>query len=382
MKRIFVSGMFRSGTTLISRLLNANKNITCISDPYAPLFKFIRNKSASQIKKKIDFYSPLSDYYFNQNNLKIFKQIQKFDPKSNINSNELSNLKKDLIKQSKKYCPELVKYLKKLTTKNINNILNNLYNYIEILDNKKIKYIGFKEVWTNEFVPTIIKNNKNTRILLVIRDPRSIVASNYNSNERYPIIFLCRQWRKLTSLALYYKKKYKYVKIIKYENLILNPKVEIKKICKFLNVEFDPSMLDINNFYDTKGKKWNQNSSYNVNKNKNIFNTEMLNKWKLTLPNEIIEYIQFICFYEMKKFGYRFLKKNYKKSLIHYQDILKLEDTKKYASWIKKYSKYNYFNELNNEFIRNNIIKNKLKINKKEREYFFIKNEFYNLIMN
>ena len=51
MKTIFISGMYRSGTTFLSKLINSNNQIECVSDPYAPIFKFLRNKLIS--KKKI-----------------------------------------------------------------------------------------------------------------------------------------------------------------------------------------------------------------------------------------------------------------------------------------------------------------------------------------
>ena len=59
-----VSGMFRSGTTMFARMLHANPNIVCASDPFAPLFKSYRNTIAQDMIQDFDIQSPLNDYYF------------------------------------------------------------------------------------------------------------------------------------------------------------------------------------------------------------------------------------------------------------------------------------------------------------------------------
>ena len=42
--KVFISGMFRSGTTLVARMLASHSEVVCASDPFLPLYKHIRNK--------------------------------------------------------------------------------------------------------------------------------------------------------------------------------------------------------------------------------------------------------------------------------------------------------------------------------------------------
>ena len=49
MNKYFISGMFRSGTTMIARMLHANPNIVCASDPFAPIFKSFRNNVCNEM---------------------------------------------------------------------------------------------------------------------------------------------------------------------------------------------------------------------------------------------------------------------------------------------------------------------------------------------
>ena len=46
-----------------------------------------------------------------------------------------------------------------------------------------------KEVWVDEFAPLLSKSNGQLKILHIIRDPRSVVASNFKSDNKYPLLF-------------------------------------------------------------------------------------------------------------------------------------------------------------------------------------------------
>ena len=63
-KYLFVTGMFRSGTTLLARSLGAHPKIISASDPYFEFFKHIRNIFYGNIFAKLhDPKSPLDDNF-------------------------------------------------------------------------------------------------------------------------------------------------------------------------------------------------------------------------------------------------------------------------------------------------------------------------------
>ena len=56
--------MFRSGTTLLARALNAHPSIACASDPMAPLFNSFRHDVASnKYRDSHGRFEPLGDYF-------------------------------------------------------------------------------------------------------------------------------------------------------------------------------------------------------------------------------------------------------------------------------------------------------------------------------
>ena len=59
-KKIFITGMFRSGTTFIAKTLNSHKNFTVSSDAFFSAFKFLRNDFLN-IK---NYHEPFDDYLY------------------------------------------------------------------------------------------------------------------------------------------------------------------------------------------------------------------------------------------------------------------------------------------------------------------------------
>ena len=71
-KRLFVTGMFRSGTTLLARAFNAHPSISFASDPFFEFFKHARNTYYTGKEEDFDSNQPLSDKFWED------KKRQKF----------------------------------------------------------------------------------------------------------------------------------------------------------------------------------------------------------------------------------------------------------------------------------------------------------------
>ena len=57
MQRLYVTGMFRSGTTTLSRALNTHPEIAFASDPFLDLFKILRSDVAAELGQ-LTLHSP------------------------------------------------------------------------------------------------------------------------------------------------------------------------------------------------------------------------------------------------------------------------------------------------------------------------------------
>jgi len=369
--------MFRSGTTLLARMLNSHKNITLASDPFSPIFKEFRNEIIKKKQNNIfDTNAPLDDYYFNQSQNDIFHKIQEssFDLPLTILSN--TELIQKIKSHARPYSPKIIDNLDLLSYSNFSMLLKEGMEIInKSYGNKYTQIVGLKEVWTNEFSSLFVNNFNDAKVINIVRDPRAVVASNFaNSNHRYPITFLCRQWRKLSSLAWYFYAQNDNVLLIKYEDLILKPDQTTEKICKFLNIEYDLALLSPDKFVDGLGKKWKQNSSYK--KNSNGFDASSINKWLQILDPNQIKLIEAFCFFEMHlleyDLKYEMTFSNVQKIFLNYEEIVN-----GIADWIKPYSKYIPSKEGENELIRFKRIHDTNEINKDKKRLLALNEIIY-----
>ena len=62
-KNLFVSGMFRSGTTNFAKFINTNNKISFASDPYFHYFKIARSIFYRKKGLKFDYKAPIDDNF-------------------------------------------------------------------------------------------------------------------------------------------------------------------------------------------------------------------------------------------------------------------------------------------------------------------------------
>jgi hypothetical protein len=374
-----VSGMFRSGTTIFARMLHSNPYITCSSDPFAPIYKSYRNTVAEGIFSEFDILSPLNDYYFDENQNKLFNEIQNKDFSIAISEKEIFNLQKKIANHCVPYSPKIIPYLDMLKGKTYEDIFNNAINIVKKAygsDNEKA--VGFKEVWVGEFAPHFLKMSDQNKVIHVIRDPRSVVASNFASGKAYPLLFLIRQWRKLASLA-WLNAQHNNAILIRFEDLISNTKEVANKVCTFLDVDFHENMIDPSYYKDGDGKQWTQNTSHEIKGSGKRFNKETSNKWKKSLDVNTTNLIETLCCFEMNLFNYNFTKKqDLKKS----GELLDYKDTTQFSDWIKPYAKYDNFREISIELERIYLLKYRGNVSNKTLRLLLLNPEIVNHIFH
>lgn len=361
---IFVSGMFRSGTTFFARLLNKTKEVSFASDPFFAVFKDFRNTISRDKKHILDPNAPLEDYYFEDEKNSFFHQMQVTSFNS-LDIPDLAYLKKFTEISSLPYSELLSKRIPEISARTYGEFLKKGTDLIlETYGSKQVA--GFKEVWANEFVPHIIELfGERAKIVQIVRDPRAIAVSNFYSEGRYPLLFLGRQWRKLASLSYYYSKKYRNVLTVKYEDLIGSPEKTVRDLCAFLEIEFEPSLLETNDIKDGNNQRWTQNSTFQEGGSEG-FNQKSIHRWMEKIDLKTRKAIEFLTYPEMKLMGYSSFEFSSSEDLSH--EIL--EDEKdKLAKWILPYSEYDFPKEFEKEKDRLGSLNRKIEA-KIQRSYF------------
>ena len=390
--KFFITGMFRSGTTLLARMLHTHKNIVCASDPYRPFFNYFRYHLTQNLDKNIAPYDPLGDY-FAKDQIDLFNTIQNSTLELEFPvEQESDRLLNKIQAHGKLFSPKIIDNLEEIQGTTFKEIYNYLLSYVpKYYGQGREKCEGTKEVWTTEFVAPLAKTYPNRKFILVVRDPRAVAASKNVKEDKYPWLFLIRQWRKLAILTWVYNNRSDFkdrVLLVKYEELVKFPTDTAEQMCDFLNIKLDERILKPSNFVDGKGEKWLQNTSY---KNKKAsFNTDSVDKWKDVLQPKEIKFIEKLCFSEMNLFGYQFaeakgLKLN--NDLLLNPPFIKKNNL---ANWIQEYyknrTKTSYLNELAKEEVRNQFILSSQdlldNIDEQVLQEYFLKQQFLKEIRN
>lgn len=300
MNRVFITGMGRSGTTLLDKLLSNHQYIEVLSQPFPLLFVEIKKAFLSQMG--IEKYYVLNDNTHSGDY--ELEDFNRFVESYTINYEEL----KQLFEKMKNYSGQMTKI-------GFNIPLKENYTFLEAFDfllkgnlqKNNLQYFGAKEIMCDELIPYLIQND--TKVVVIVRDPRDVVASvNYPKKEKYlgdkkPTLFVLHGWRRTIDYItmLQNSKKLFY---IRYEDLVISPYKKLQEITDFLEIiPFLKNHFD-NGIYDIDGNLWKANTSFDTQTS--FISSGSVGGYKNVLSKEEVNYIESICKKEMELMGYAF----------------------------------------------------------------------------
>lgn len=258
---IFIIGCPRSGTTLLRVILDSHPNICC--GPETHIVKIMK-ESREKILKNWNMLKP-----YGINKKKIDKKISEI---LTIFTNNYMKIKKK----------------ERWAEKTPDNIF-----YLNIID---------------KLFPDCLFIN-------VIRDGRDVVCSYKQRWGRITLLTGIKNWNQSIQLTCEYRKKIankRYIEI-KYENLVIHPERETKKIMNFIDEKWMPSLLEHHKTSHDFWFNYNKESESYQKKEKNplrhspskpIFSSSIGN-WKKNL--NIIEklLVNIYLSRNLKKMGYK-----------------------------------------------------------------------------
>jgi len=339
-KYIFGASLPRSGAKLYTYALSANKNIMIAPNPNIELFKFLKKENSEIFKKKKNLQNlqtnyMIEDYYGSYKKNDMLQHILK----SNLNIKFKENLEEFREKsyvRSKLEVKDLSSHMKKISGRTFKDLFEDQIKIIKKRSKNNPQWLGFSESWIIEFFPAIARSFPDAKFLINIRDPRATIYANQNvptKSKIAQILSYSRHFRKQVALASFFLKS-KHLKdrihLFTYESLIFNPYTTIQKICKFLDVRFDSKSTQYKNIYDFQNKENFRGDSTSLIQLSN-FDKKRTYFWKQNIDDNILKYIEFLCYHELKACGYKLfnnletlLTKNKKKiEEIFKKDLLK-----------------------------------------------------------
>jgi hypothetical protein len=154
------------------------------------------------------------------------------------------------------------------------------------------------------YISSIFSHFPDAKLLVTLRDPRAILAAQIalektRKTGRFSVYYVIAHWRVAARLARRVGRGEISGVVVQYEHLAREPSMSMKKVCDYLEVNFDPSTV----LTPTKaGRHWSGNSAAKVGFLK--ISTEPVTRWERELSSDEVAWVEWHCRDLMVEFGY------------------------------------------------------------------------------
>jgi hypothetical protein len=168
----------------------------------------------------------------------------------------------------------------------------------------RVKWWVEKTPANRNYIGAIFEKFPHAKLLTTMRDPRALLASQIALKRNVPtrhmsIFYVVDHWRANAKLALQIRRGEVAGFVVKYEELVRDTSAMMKRVCDYLEIEFDPNVTT----RPTKvGELWSGNSA--VGEKFTGVNAEQASRWENALNENEIGWIEWHCRDLMPEFGY------------------------------------------------------------------------------
>lgn len=106
------------------------------------------------------------------------------------------------------------------------------------------RLFGEKTPADTRCMPEIEMYLPETRFIHIIRDPRDVVLSLSRTSVRRGVEETAQIWFNMVSLAKVAAARVRHYQEVRYEDLVLDPETELRKVCNFLDLDYSGEMLE------------------------------------------------------------------------------------------------------------------------------------------
>lgn len=303
---LFSTGSARGGTGLVTRMLSISPEAEIALDPFLALFKAFRQT----LLPNSDPAAPFQDYYFTQEKIKSLDQILAASANLEMDPALRPALIESLKRRAALSSGDLVAVMDQLQGETFSEWLLSGLDLIQKTRKKfQARWIGIHENWAIEFLPMLARGFSQAQFLIILRDPRAVIASNLAAADpllRGHLVSYARSLRKLMALTFYYQTLPVFkgrLFVIRHEDLIQEPESWCRRLCNFLEIPFTMEMLDTEKYVEpATGGVYNGFSSFEPQARG--FSPHRAERWREKLSPEAVDLIDFVCGPEMLLFGY------------------------------------------------------------------------------
>ena len=283
MNRLFIIGIGRSGSTILSKTLGTHPD--CLDNPEIPLFSFFYKA----------FRNQQSNTTTNRLVVRFIHAMKRRHPGHpwRIQTEEVTKISSGL---------NYFDYMNELATLFTSEFSseNNTRRPQWIIDKNPVNTLH-----THHF----LKEYPQTKAIFLVRDPRANIASRIESQNLIHgrtnhWMLNALRWRSYN--RYYYTLKNQFpdqIHLLRYEDFVLNPQQHMDELCYFLRIH----RVRLESANPISTAHIDQNAARLVKKYSDLnapINPHAISRWKEVLDQQTIEAIEDVCKTEMDFFGY------------------------------------------------------------------------------
>ncbi|XYI01394.1 sulfotransferase family protein [Sorangium sp. So ce1128] len=161
-----------------------------------------------------------------------------------------------------------------------------------------------KSTFMIEHTETIIKHFPDARLIFLVRDPRDVAASSKRSVfSNYHPYFTARLWldQQTAGVRLIDTLSEASILLVRYEELVRNPRPQIERICAFLGETFEPAML---RYFETREARRSASLSMSWRNTDRPIISDNIGKHRDELSAEEVLLVEAVARVPMERLGY------------------------------------------------------------------------------
>ncbi len=297
---VFLTGCYRSGTTLLQKALDAHPSLSVAMQPF-PVWYF-EAKERFLDKRGLPWRYPL-DHLFLEDRYEP-QHLGAFLAQLRVSEDELDALFARLAAYGT-YTPGADGVRDRIRAASFFDVHRQWNRAVADLAGKgDVPVVGNKEIFCEEYVPFLLEDG--ARVVVILRDPRDLIASVHyrvrdnQTGDPRPVLFSLRAWRKSVAFALAYASHPSF-RWLRYEDLTAEPLSQLGLLTALLQVPpFDPGAFAAG-IPLRDGSIWRSNSSF-----EHVVGISGAGRgrYQKLLPEEVVRYVEAVCWPEMRAVGY------------------------------------------------------------------------------
>lgn len=300
---LFVTGCYRSGTTLLEKLLHSHPQVCIGSQPFPILYFHAKEQFLKQ--RNLQRRYPL-DHLFLDDDYGMADFV-KFLETHDVSQDDISDIFDRLADYKLgSLTPGVFGLRDRVTPARFARVYRQLHELLaELLSKPDSDYIGSKEVLCEEYIPFLLA--QGAKVVVSVRDPRDMITSldfrerDNQTGDHRPLLFSLRAWRKSVAFVLTFDAHENFL-WLRYEDLVTDPDSVLVRIAKFLNIESYAEEIVHGELRGQNGQPWKGNSSFS---DFNRISSASVGKFRNVLPPDALDYIETCCRPEMTRLDYQ-----------------------------------------------------------------------------